>query len=73
MEQNVQIPPVEVMSLYRITPQEAETLVKFMRAHIPAAKDLNPEMSWEESIHMDKLVHKVRVVLTLLAEKEDVI
>jgi len=69
-QQNSSIPPIEISALYRITPQEADTLVKFMREFIPASKDLNPALTWEEGFNVDKLFDKVRSVLTCLSYKE---
>lgn len=56
-------------ALSRITPPEARTLLKFMQAHIPEPKKLNPAMTWEESHHMDRLFDKLRHVLSCRADQ----
>ena len=65
-----QIPPIEVSALLKITPQEAKALLSLMQAHIPTPQELNPDMTWEESCHIDRLFDKVRAVLSCRAEKE---
>lgn len=65
-----QIPPTEILILSKIAPQEARTLLAFMRTYIPAPKTLNPTMIWEKSHEIRELLDKIRVILSCRAEKE---
>ena len=69
MEQS--ITPIEARILSEITPNDANTLVQFMRK-LPPPKRIDDSMSWEESLILDKLLDKVRSFLTFRAEEQEV-
>jgi hypothetical protein len=55
-------------ALSQITPTEASTLLSFMQGHIPEPRKLDPAMTRQESATMDRLMDKIRLVLSFHAD-----
>ena len=66
MEQQIQISPIEARILSEITPEEAHDLLLFMRT-IPAPKQMNSSLPWEDSHYLDQLMNTIRTFLSIRA------
>jgi hypothetical protein len=60
-------------ALSQITPTEAHTLLKFMQGHIPEPRKLDPAMTPDQNRHLERLMDKVRLVLSFRADAKPTI
>jgi hypothetical protein len=70
-QQHPSIIPIESEILSKITPEDAETLVKFM-LKMPAPMRIDSSMTWEDSNYIDRLLDTVRTLLAIRAAEQEV-